>query len=76
LGVFERLAAEGYLVGRVGSGTRVARPRPQTYLAELPRIPSGEGRNFHQILRQSCYPTSTASLRDSEGNAIYLFTCN
>jgi GntR family transcriptional regulator/MocR family aminotransferase len=76
LGVFERLTAEGYLVGRVGSGTRVARPRPHSYLAELPRIPAGEGRNFRQMLRQSCYPASTASLRDSEGNAIYLFTCN
>lgn len=76
LGVFERLAAEGYLIGRIGSGTRVARPRPHTYLAELPRIPAGERRDFRQTLRQSCYPASTASLRDSEGNAIYLFTCN
>jgi DNA-binding GntR family transcriptional regulator len=74
LEAFERLAAEGYLVGRVGSGTRVARPQPHTYLSELPRLKPITTKSFRQAVRESFYPAGTACLLDSEGNRIYLFS--
>lgn len=74
LEAFERLAAEGYLIGRVGSGTRVARPQPHTYLSELPRLMAIKGESFRQTVRESLYPARTACLQDSEGNRIYLFS--
>jgi GntR family transcriptional regulator/MocR family aminotransferase len=73
LEAFERLAAEGYLVGRIGSGTRVARPRPDTYLSELPRSMPIKIKSFRQTVQDSLYPASTACFHDSEGNGIYLF---
>src|ERR1700686_4527901 len=76
LQAFERLVSEGYLIGRVGSGTRVARPQPRTYLSELPRPASTKNKSFRQIVRESFYPASTACLRDSDGNVIYLFRCD
>jgi|SRR5450755_4651873 DNA-binding GntR family transcriptional regulator len=74
LDAFERLAAEGYLVGRIGSGTRVARPQPHTYLSELARLKPIKIKSFRQIVRESSYPASTACLQDCEGNGFYLFT--
>jgi GntR family transcriptional regulator / MocR family aminotransferase len=74
LEVYERLAAEGYLIGKTGSGTRVDRPQPQTYLSEVPRLPSRKPKTFRQIVRDSLYPVSAALLRDTEGNSLYLFT--
>jgi GntR family transcriptional regulator/MocR family aminotransferase len=76
LEAFERLAAEGYLVGRIGSGTRVARPKPHTYLSELPRVTPIKSKPFRQTVRESCYPASTACLEDPEGNGIYLFSAD
>ena len=53
LEAFERLAAEGYLVGRVGSGTRVARPQPHTYLSDCPVLrrsrPNRSVRQFENL---------------------------
>jgi GntR family transcriptional regulator / MocR family aminotransferase len=74
LDAYERLISEGYLVGRVGSGTRVARPKPETYLPELPRHTATKSKSFRRILRESFYPANTTFLQDSEGNGIYLFT--
>ncbi len=74
LDAFERLAAEGYLVGRIGSGTRVARPQPHTYLSELPRLKPIKIKSFRQTVRESLYPARTACLQDSEGNGFYLFS--
>ena len=71
---FERLISEGYLIGRVGSGTRVARPQPHTYLSELPRLMPIKAKSFRQTVRESFYPASTACFQDSEGNGIYLFS--
>jgi DNA-binding FadR family transcriptional regulator len=74
LEAFERLTADGYLVGRVGSGTRVAWPQPHTYLSELPRLVPIKTKSFREIVRESLYPARTASLQDPEGNRIYLFS--
>ena len=74
LEAFDRLKAEGYLIGRVGSGTRVARPQPHTYLSELPRRMAVRTKPFRQIVRESLYPANTACLQDSEANRIYLFS--
>jgi DNA-binding GntR family transcriptional regulator len=73
LEAFERLAAHGYVIGKVGSGTRVARPQLHTYLSELPRLTPFKFRPFRQVVRESRYPASTACFEDSEGNGIYLF---
>lgn len=74
LEAFDRLVADGYLIGRVGSGTRVARPQSHTYLSELPRVPPIRKEPFLQVVRESLYPANTACFRDSEGNRIYLFS--
>ena len=74
LEAFERLTADGYLVGRVGSGTRVARPQLHTYLSELPRLSPIKFKSFRETVRESLYPGCTASLLDSDGNRIYLFS--
>jgi DNA-binding GntR family transcriptional regulator len=74
LEAFERLASEGYLIGRIGSGTRVARPQPHTYLSELPHLAPIKIQSFRQAVREALYPASTACLQDPEGNQIYLFS--
>jgi hypothetical protein len=57
----------------VGSGTRVARPLPETYLSELPRLGmSSKARDFHRVVRDSLYPVSAASLEDCDHNGIYI----
>jgi GntR family transcriptional regulator/MocR family aminotransferase len=73
LETYERLAAAGYLNGQVGSGTRVARPLPETYLSELPHLSTpSKTRDFRRIVRESLYPVSTASLEDCDQNGIYI----
>lgn len=61
LRVYEELAAEGLLVGRIGSGTEVpsaGQPR---------RMPDPQS-----ILRRSQYPLKTVAFQDPEGNSMYL----
>jgi GntR family transcriptional regulator / MocR family aminotransferase len=73
LETYERLAAAGYLNGRVGSGTRVARPLPETYLSELPRLStSSKTRDFRRVVCDSLYPVSAATLEDCDHNCIYV----
>jgi DNA-binding GntR family transcriptional regulator len=74
LQAFDILTSEGYLVGKIGSGTRVARPRPNTYLFDLPRPTPITRKSLHQTVRESFYPSTTAALKDPDGNILYLFT--
>jgi len=70
---YETLAAAGYLNGRVGSGTRVARPLPDTYLRELPRLGTdSRTADFRLVVRESRYPVSVASLEDCDHNSLYI----
>lgn len=75
LEAYEMLISEGYLIGRVGSGTRVARPKPETYLSNLPSIATNKTKSVRQMLRAAFYPVNTACLEDSDGNGIYFFNC-
>lgn len=74
LETYERLAAEGYVNGRVGSGTRVRRALPYTYLSELPRLVSIRAKDFRQSVRQSLFPADHVALLDADANKMYLFT--
>jgi GntR family transcriptional regulator/MocR family aminotransferase len=59
---YEMLAGEGLITGKVGSGSRVARPAP------VPR------RQFDMraVLRQAHFPEEVRRFRDPEGNPLYL----
>jgi DNA-binding transcriptional MocR family regulator len=57
---YEELTAEGLLVGRSGSATRVCCGAP------LPALP-----DWRTIVRSSQYPVAPLRFRDSEGNALY-----
>ena len=71
---YDQLSAEGYIAATIGSGTRVTRALPETYLRELLGTPPPiAGLSFRQILKQSFYPVRQARVRDSEGNDFYLF---
>jgi GntR family transcriptional regulator/MocR family aminotransferase len=59
LAAYETLAAEGWIAGRRGSGTRVA-------AAALPRP---DPRRF---LREAQFPVDPVGFRDADGNPIYL----
>jgi DNA-binding FadR family transcriptional regulator len=57
---YEELAAEGLLIARAGSATRVLGN------AALPRLPHWRG-----IVRASQYPIDPVGFRDADGNALY-----
>jgi len=60
LRVYEELASEGLLVGRMGSGTTVRNAIPR-------RLPDPLS-----IFERSQYPLNTMSFLDPEGNVLYL----
>ena len=61
LSAYETLASEGWLSGRIGSGTRVRGRLPAVSLPD-PR----------RILRGAHYPLARAGFRDPEGNGLYV----
>ena len=61
LTAYEDLAAEGLIVGRIGSGTRVRGA------VAIPRLPDPR-----LVLRESHYPARAMSFRDPEGNLVYV----
>lgn len=71
---YDALAAEGYISGRVGSGTRVLMARPHTYLRHLaaPHFAAYHG-DFRRLLRDARFPAQIVCFRDSEGNALRAF---
>ena len=65
---FEQLRSEGYVEGKVGSGTYVSQTLPEELL-QAPRTGSGEGARRRQI-RLSAYARRLRALfQDSEGEA-------
>jgi DNA-binding GntR family transcriptional regulator len=66
LGAYEALALEGLIVGRRGSGTRVA----DGLARELPEV-ARPRLNSRRLLRAAHYPMQAARFRDPDGNAIY-----
>jgi DNA-binding FadR family transcriptional regulator len=61
LTAYEELAIEGLVLARVGSGTRVRGRAPVVRLPD-PRV----------LLRESHYPARAVTLRDPDGNPLYL----
>ncbi len=74
---YEMLASEGYVRGRIGSGTRVLRALPETYLRHLaePYLTAYRG-DFRRLLRDALYPARISTLVDPEGVALYIFDPN
>ncbi len=71
---YDALTAEGYISGRVGSGTRVLMARPETYLRHLaaPYLAAYRG-DFRRLLRDAHFPVRTVLFEDFEGNSLYAF---
>ncbi len=64
---YEALATEGYLSGKVGSGTKVRRVYDPTAYVFYPQTPDPR-----RILRESHYPVEAQSLCDPDGNLVYV----
>lgn len=78
LQAYEELAAQGYVTGRVGSGTRVARARRDTYLWEVVKQgPTGTnaGRrvSLKKRVEEAKYPETAARFVGVEGLVHYLY---
>lgn len=85
LNAYDKLAEDGYVVGKVGSGTRVAVQIPDApnfgllHLALVPHAVNSRaeettgGISLATILPQSHYPLRRASFQDRDGNALYLY---
>jgi DNA-binding FadR family transcriptional regulator len=57
---YEELAADGLLLARAGSSTRVLAASP------VPRLP-----DWRRMLRESQFPAEMVRFRDHEGNTLY-----
>ena len=69
LNAYERLVADGLLVARKGSGTRVGMPSDKVRpLATPMRRPF----DLWAALREARFPATSAGLRDPDGNPLYV----
>lgn len=66
LAAYERLAADGLISGRTGSGTRVC-----NHSAALLKMLAAQPDQLPR-LRESRYPVNPAPLSDPDGNPIYI----
>lgn len=64
---YDALMMEGFLEGKVGSGTRIRRISDPTAHVFYPQT-----LDTRRILRESHYPTEAQSLRDPDSNLIYI----
>jgi DNA-binding GntR family transcriptional regulator len=64
---YEALMMEGYLTGKIGSGTRVRHISDPTAHVFYPQT-----LDTRRVLRESHYPTEARSVRDPDGNLIYI----
>lgn len=71
---FPALAAEGSIRGRVGSGTRVLRAPPETYLRYLaePYVTAYRG-DLRRLLRDARFPSRIIVFADPDRNPLMLF---
>jgi DNA-binding GntR family transcriptional regulator len=63
LTAYEELAAQGFIEGRIGSGTRVCGAGPLS----VPRIP-----DVNTLLREAHYPSAASRFSDPDGSPLYL----
>ena len=67
LTTYEMLASEGLLIGRVGSGTRVAaHTSPGAIQTPAPQIPDAR-----TLIRRAHYPATATGFYDPDGTALY-----
>ncbi len=71
---YDALASEGYIRGRVGSGTRVLRALPETYLQHLaaPYLAAYRG-DFRRLLHDARFPARIIAFADPDRNLLTLF---
>lgn len=71
---YDALASEGYVRGSVGSGTRVLRAAPETYLHHLaePYLAAYRG-DFRHLLRDARFPARIIAFADPDRNLLTLF---
>ena len=69
LNAYDALAADTLLAARRGSGTRVRRPadKIRSFATPMP-MPF----DLWAAFREACFPLTSASLRDPDGNLLYL----
>jgi len=67
LNAYEALAVDGFLAGRIGSGTRVRHPSDP-----IAHVPYPQTIDPRRILRDSHYPLGALSFSDPDGNAIFI----
>lgn len=69
LNAYEALVADALLAARKGSGTHVSMPVDKIRL-----VATQMGRPFDlsAVLREACFPATSACLRDPDGNLLYL----
>jgi len=63
---YEALMTQGFLEGKIGSGTRVRRITDPTAHVLYPQT-----LDTRRMLRESHYPSEARSLRDPDGNLLY-----
>lgn len=68
MSAYESLAADGLLVARVGSGTLVSRGA-----AVLSTQPASKRMRVRRLLKDSHYPSESASLLDPDGNPVNIY---
>lgn len=71
---YDALASEGYIQGRIGSGTRVLRAAPETYLQYLaaPYL-AADHSDFRRLLRDARFPARIIAFADPDRNLLTLF---
>lgn len=71
---YDRLAEQGYVVARIGSGTRVrTAPARLAYLAVKSATPIQNRRKLADIFEQAHYPLRHASFHDRDGSSLYIY---
>jgi DNA-binding FadR family transcriptional regulator len=71
LNAYEGLVAEGLLVARRGSGTRVGMPLRSDRVRPL-ATPMRRPFDLWAALREAHFPATSAGLRDPDGNPLYV----
>jgi GntR family transcriptional regulator/MocR family aminotransferase len=69
LNAYEMLVADALLAPRRGSGTRVSVPSDKI---DSPAIPMRRPFDLWAALREARFPITSASLRDADGNPLYV----
>ena len=74
LAAYDRLADRGYVIARIGSGTRIRTASARlTYVAVKSATPIQNRRKLAGIFKEAHYPLRHARFRDRDGNSLYVY---